>query len=240
MELRQWVLDTETTGLEPELGHRIIEIGAVELVNRRLTGNRYHQYLNPDREVDPGALQVHGITNEFLQGKPHFADVVDELLQCLQGAELIIHNAPFDLGFLNHELRRFDPDRGKIQDYCSILDTLVLARKRYPGQKNSLDALCKRLGINNSHRELHGALLDAEILADVYLLMTGGQTSLQLDSLGKRQDSSDFLEPRILDAQRSRVRVIPPTQEELVLHEQYLDRMERSKNGALWRMIEAA
>src|SRR5690606_3445463 len=174
--MRQIILDTETTGLEPAEGHRIIEIGCVEMVSRRLTGNNFHRYLQPDREIDSAAIEVHGITNEFLADKPRFSDVVQEFLAFVKGAELIIHNAAFDVGFINHELRKVNPALGKIEDHCTILDTLIMARKMHPGQRNSLDALCKRYEIDNSHRELHGALLDAEILGDVYLAMTGGQT----------------------------------------------------------------
>ena len=172
--MRQIVLDTETTGLEPAQGHRIIEIGCVEIIDRRLTGNHYHQYLQPDREIDEGAIEVHGISNEFLQDKPRFADVVDDFMDFVRGAELVIHNAPFDVGFLNHELKLLDGSNETIEKICTVLDTLALARKMHPGQKNNLDALCRRYEVNNAHRELHGALLDAEILADVYLLMTGG------------------------------------------------------------------
>jgi DNA polymerase-3 subunit epsilon len=177
-KLRQVVLDTETTGINPKEGHRIIEIGCVELINRRLTQNRFHVYINPEREIDAGAIEVHGITNEFLRDKPKFADVVDDFLAFAKGAELVIHNAPFDVGFLNHELGLLNHSAGAIEAQCGVLDTLAYARKKHPGARNSLDALCKRYGIDNSHRELHGALLDAEILADVYLLMTGGQFSL--------------------------------------------------------------
>jgi len=167
-------LDTETTGLEPAEGHRIIEIGCVELVDRRLTRNNFHQYLQPDREIDQGAVQVHGITNEFLRDKPRFADIAEDFLGYVRGAELIIHNAPFDVGFLNHELDLWRKDAQPIGDLCRITDTLVMARSLHPGQRNSLDALCKRYEVNNSQRDLHGALLDAEILADLYLAMSGG------------------------------------------------------------------
>ncbi|BAP14148.1 MAG: DNA polymerase III subunit epsilon [Alcanivorax borkumensis] len=176
--MRQVVLDTETTGLEPNDGHRVIEIGCVEMENRRLTGNSLHLYLNPEREIDAGALAVHGISSEFLADKPTFDKVVDEFLAFVDGAELVIHNAPFDVGFLNHELRRLGTRYGTIEQRCGVLDTLVMARQKHPGQKNSLDALCRRYFVENGHRELHGALLDAEILADVYLAMTGGQTRL--------------------------------------------------------------
>lgn len=174
---RQVVLDTETTGIGPEHGHRVIEIGCVELIDRKVTGKHYHVYINPQREVDEGAFRVHGISTEFLQDKPLFEDIVSEFLQFIGGAELIIHNAAFDVGFLNSELSHVKW-RKKLEDYCDVLDTLILAREKHPGQRNSLDALCKRYDIDNSNRQLHGALLDAEILAFVYLAMTGGQSSL--------------------------------------------------------------
>ena len=180
--MRQIILDTETTGLEPEQGHRIIEIGCVELLNRRKTGRTFHRYLRPDREVDRGAIQVHGLTNEFLAQQPRFADIVEELIEFISGAELIIHNAAFDLAFLDAELKRLPGPLRQVRNLCAVVDTLPMARQMHPGQRNSLDALCKRYGIDNSHRELHGALLDAQILLDVYLAMTGGQTALSLDS----------------------------------------------------------
>ena len=176
--MRQIVLDTETTGLEPAEGHRIIEIGCVEMVNRRLTGNNFHRYLQPDREIDDGAIEVHGITNEFLADKPRFKDIAREFLDYIKGAQLVIHNAAFDVGFMVHEFGLLKAGFGKTEDHCTVLDTLLMARKMHPGQRNSLDALCKRYEIDNSHRDLHGALLDAEILAYVYLGMTGGQTNL--------------------------------------------------------------
>lgn len=175
--MRQIVLDTETTGIGPEQGHRVIEIGCIELINRKLTGKHYHVYLNPQRAVDEGAFRVHGISTEFLQDKPLFQDVVSEFLQFIGGAELIIHNAPFDVSFLNSELKHVQWKK-KLEEYCDVLDTLVMAREKHPGQRNSLDALCKRYEVDNSNRQLHGALLDAEILAFVYLAMTGGQASL--------------------------------------------------------------
>ena len=179
--MRQIILDTETTGLEPEQGHRIIEIGCVEQIERRLTGNNFHQYLQPDREIDAAAVEVHGITNEFLADKPRFEDIVDDFIQYVDGAELIIHNAPFDVGFMDHEFALLGRKKwGQVSDHCGVLDTLAMARKLHPGQKNNLDALCRRYSIDNTHRELHGALLDAEILADVYLAMTGGQAALSL------------------------------------------------------------
>jgi len=180
--VRQIVLDTETTGLEVSLGHRIIEIGCIELVNRRVTGNHWHYYVNPDREIDSGAFEVHGISNEFLQDKQGFAELADDFLSYVGGAELVIHNAAFDVGFLDNELALLQPAAAPLRECCTVLDTLHLARQKHPGQRNNLDALCKRYDIDNSHRSLHGALLDARILADVYLAMTGGQTSLGLDA----------------------------------------------------------
>ena len=180
--MRQIVLDTETTGLEVSLGHRIIEIGCIELVNRRVTGNHWHHYVKPDREIDSGAFEVHGISNDFLQDKQRFAELADDFLSYVAGAELVIHNASFDIGFLDNELALLEPPAAPLQECCTVLDTLQLARQKHPGQKNNLDALCKRYDIDNSHRSLHGALLDARILADVYLAMTGGQTSLGLDA----------------------------------------------------------
>ncbi len=180
--MRQIVLDTETTGLVPAEGHRIIEIGCVELIERRPTRRHFHQYLQPDREIDAGAIEVHGISNEFLADKPRFADVAGDFLDFIRGAELVIHNAPFDVGFIDHELGLLGPQWGRVDEHCTVLDTLLMARRMYPGQRNSLDALCKRLEVDSSRRTLHGALLDAEILADVYLLMTGGQTALSLDA----------------------------------------------------------
>jgi DNA polymerase-3 subunit epsilon len=180
--MRQIVLDTETTGLEISQGHRIIEIGCIELINRRVTGNHWHYYFNPEREVDAGAFEVHGISNEFLQDKPGFAELAGDFYRYVEGAELVIHNAAFDLGFLNHELSLLDAPPTPLEECCSVLDTLLLARQKHPGQKNNLDALCKRYGIDNTQRSLHGALLDARILADVYLAMTGGQTSLGLEA----------------------------------------------------------
>jgi len=192
--MRQIVLDTETTGLEVSLGHRVIEIGCVELVNRRVTGNHWHHYFNPEREIDAGAYEVHGISNEFLQDKHRFADLATNFLDYVRGAELIIHNAAFDLGFLNHELGLLVTPPEPLEAVCGVLDTLLLARQKHPGQKNNLDALCKRYDIDNSQRSLHGALLDARILADVYLAMTGGQTSLGLDAEQGAEESDETLE----------------------------------------------
>ncbi len=237
MSDRQIVLDTETTGLEHRQGHRIIEIGCVELVNRKLTGNNYHQYLNPEREIDIGAIEVHGITNEFLSDKPLFADTSDALVEYLRGAELIIHNAPFDVGFLNAELARLDADTPFIEDFCTVHDTLVQARKMFPGQRNDLDSLCKRYEVNNTHRELHGALLDAEILADVYLSMTGGQTALTLDAASGGSDGSgprfDKIDFSTLDLPVSQV-----SQAEMEDHVEWLARLDDKVGGkCVWTRL---
>ena len=228
---RKIVLDTETTGLEPSQGHRIIEIGCVELINRRLTGNNYHQYLQPDREIDEGALQVHGISNEFLKDKPRFGDVVDDLMSYLKGAELVIHNAPFDVGFLNHELKLDDNARGVIADHCTVTDTLVMARKMHPGQKNNLDALCKRYDVNNTQRDLHGALLDAEILSEVYLRMTGGQVGLALDSEQTAEKQDGVASPSRISSDRAPLRVISASKDELSAHAEFLKKMG---DACLW------
>jgi DNA polymerase-3 subunit epsilon len=233
---RQIVLDTETTGLEPAEGHKIIEIGCVELLDRNLTGHNFHQYLQPDREIDAGAIEVHGITNEFLEDKPRFADVAPALIDYLEGAELIIHNAPFDVGFLDHELKALGGQFKTIGDYCQVTDSLTLARKKHPGQRNSLDALCKRYQIDNSHRELHGALLDAEILADVYLMMTGGQVSLQLQA----DEAGNDLVPgeipiRRLPAQRAPLPILQASVDEVAQHEARLAAIEKASEGrCLW------
>lgn len=232
-KLRQVVLDTETTGINPKEGHRIIEIGCVELINRRLTQNRFHVYINPEREIDAGAIEVHGITNEFLRDKPKFVDIVDDFLAFAKGAELIIHNAPFDVGFLNHELGLLNHSAGTIEDQCGVLDTLAYARKKHPGARNSLDALCKRYGIDNSHRELHGALLDAEILADVYLLMTGGQFSLLDEHDGEGTAQQVIVR---LAADRAPLKVIHCSDEELQAHEQRLAKIAKASGGnCVWQ-----
>ncbi|MEJ2059586.1 MAG: DNA polymerase III subunit epsilon [Gammaproteobacteria bacterium] len=241
MANRQIVLDTETTGLEPEQGHRIIEIGCVELINRRPTGNDYHQYIKPDRLIDEGAIEVHGITNEALADKPPFEEIADDLLAYLRGAELVIHNAPFDVGFLNHELARIDTSLGRVGDFCSVVDTLVLARSMHPGQRNSLDALCKRYDIDNSHRQLHGALLDARILADVYLRMTGGQTALSLDGETREADSPSrggSTRIRRLPADRKRLPVISASDAESAAHEARLTEIAKASGGrVLWTAL---
>ncbi len=229
---RQIVLDTETTGLDPGQGHRIIEIGGVELVDRRPSGRHYHRYLQPDREIDAAAQEVHGITAEFLADKPRFADIVDEFLDFVRGAELIIHNAPFDVGFLDAELAHC----GRVEtlaSICRVTDTLVMARQLHPAQKNSLDALCRRYEIDNSERTLHGALLDAQILADVYLAMTGGQRALSLGGDGDALEEASAIHR--LAADRPRLRVIVADEDEIERHERYLEVIDEvSREGCLW------
>ncbi len=233
--MRQIVLDTETTGLEPRLGHRIIEIGCVEVIDRRVTGNRYHQYINPEREIDEGAEEVHGISTAFLADKPVFADIVDDFLSFIKGAELVIHNAPFDVGFIDHELDLLNQPHNHVENISTVLDTLVLARKMHPGQKNNLDALCKRYDIDNSQRDLHGALLDAEILADTYLAMTGGQTMLSLGGQGDHSDSNfsgtSHNSPRAVSVETEKLRVIYAKEDELELHHQRLAGINDASNG---------
>lgn len=228
---RQIVLDTETTGLSTADDHRIIEIGCVELINRRLTGETFHQYINPEREIDAGAIEVHGITNESLVDKPLFADIATEFLRFIEGAELIIHNAAFDVGFLNHEFAKLG-DAVRIEDICSVLDTLKLARDKHPGQKNNLDALCKRYGVDNSNRELHGALLDAEILADVYLMMTGGQVSLSLAAEQPEvENHSAENETEVTERPRTALKVIEADKTELAAHHAMLEKLQASSDG---------
>ncbi|HHJ14825.1 MAG TPA: DNA polymerase III subunit epsilon [Gammaproteobacteria bacterium] len=239
--MRQIVLDTETTGLEPREGHRIIEIGCVELVDRRLTGNNYHQYINPEREVDAGAIEVHGITNEFLADKPVFADVVEDFVEFVRGAELVIHNAPFDTGFIDHELGLCGRAE-RVSDLCGVLDTLALARRMHPGQKNNLDALCRRYEIDNSNRELHGALLDAEILADVYLAMTGGQVALGLgEESGAARDAEGEVGIRRLPAQRPPLRVVRADGDEQAAHDAFLMTVAKvCGEVSVWQRLENA
>src|SRR5690606_12994471 len=220
--MRQVVLDTETTGLEPEQGHRIIEVGCVELVNRRKTGRTFHRYVRPDREVDWGALQVHGITNEFLAQQPRFGDIVEELLEFIAGSELIIHNAAFDIAFLDAERKRLPGPPRVIRDLCTITDTLPLARQMHPGQRDSVDALCKRYGVDNSHRVLRGALLDAQILADVYRAMSGGQAALILGDPPETHLQAT-IEPVPLARPAGGLRVVRATEEELAAHRRVLE-----------------
>lgn len=228
------VLDTETTGLNPQEGHRIIEIGCVELVNRRLTGKRFHVYINPERIIDAGAIEVHGITNRFLEDKPTFTGIVEDFIAFIQGAELVIHNAPFDVGFINYEFSRLNNEIGAVTDYSKVFDTLSYARKKHPGQRNSLDALCKRYNIDNSHRDLHGALLDAEILADVFLLMTGGQSSLLDEGQGRQEESIVNSEIKYLPTDRPALKIIRCTDEELNAHQQRLEAIEKASGGCIW------
>jgi DNA polymerase III subunit epsilon len=236
--MRQVVLDTETTGLEPEQGHRVIEVGCVEMFNRRKTGRTFHRYLRPDREVDWGALQVHGITNEFLAQQPRFADIVDELIEFIGGAELIIHNAAFDVAFIDAELRRLPGPLRSVARLCSVLDTLPLARRMHPGQRNSLDALCKRYGVDNSRRELHGALLDAQILLDVYLGMTGGQTALILGEI-EDAETDATLEESAAAVVRGTLTVIRASADELVAHDRTLAALDKASGGkTIWRTLQ--
>jgi DNA polymerase-3 subunit epsilon len=239
--MRQIVLDTETTGLDPQDGHRIIEIGCVELVDRRLTGNNFHRYLQPDREIDSGASEVHGITDAFLVDKPRFAEVAEALLDYLQGAELIIHNAAFDLGFLDREIAGWNLDAPRIGDLCEVTDTLIMARRLHPGQRNSLDALCKRYGVDHRHRDLHGALLDAEILADVYLAMTGGQVALCLgiDTVADDPQGEVVRSRGRIDPNRPRLRVVAADAAALAAHAERLAAIHAASGGAcLWLRSE--
>ncbi|OEY67685.1 DNA polymerase III subunit epsilon [Marinobacter sp. X15-166B] len=232
--MRQIVLDTETTGIDPAAGHRIIEIGCVELVERRLTGRHYHVYINPEREVEAEAVAVHGITDEYLRDKPLFKDVADEFFAFIKGAELVIHNAAFDVGFMDAEFARL-PSGLKTADHCGIVDTLAIARAKYPGQRNSLDALCKRYGVDNSARELHGALLDAEILADVYLLLTGGQTALSLDAGSANGEGGSQV--RRLPADRKPLPVLRADSSEIEAHDKLLAVIEKVAGETLWSRL---
>jgi len=235
--VRQIILDTETTGLEPEQGHRIIEIGCVEVVNRRPTGRTYHQYINPEREIDAGAVDVHGLDNEFLSDKPVFADILSEFVEFVNDSELVIHNAPFDVGFINAEFKRLDAP--PVETLCQVLDSLQVARRHHPGQRNSLDALCRRYEVDNSRRELHGALLDAQLLAEVYLLMTGGQAALSLGRHSASETGSAEVQTmRRVNRDNLNLRVQRPSETELAAHEQFLDRLEKDSGTCLWRAGE--
>ena len=239
--MRQVVLDTETTGLEPEQGHRIIELGAVEMIDRKLSGRQLQIYVNPERDIDDAAFEVHGLDAAFLADKPKFREVAEQFLGFIENAEVVIHNAPFDVSFIDYELALLDrPVRKRMADWCTVTDSLALARHKHPGQKNSLDALCRRYEVDNSARELHGALLDAEILADVYLAMTGGQTSL----FGEKDDGPDAAGGREilrLAADHPPVPVVRATAEELAAHEAYLDVLdEAAADGAVWRRSPTA
>ncbi|SIQ76358.1 DNA polymerase III subunit epsilon [Solilutibacter tolerans] len=241
--MRQIVLDTETTGLEWRKGNRVVEIGCVELIERRPTGNHFHHYLNPDREFEQGAQEVTGLTTEFLADKPRFENVVDEFLDYIDGAELIIHNASFDIGFLDNELSLVGASRGRISDRATVTDTLEMARHRYPGQRNSLDALCRRLGVDNAHRQLHGALLDAQLLADVYLAMTSGQSEIGFDALTAEADANqadaaaEALAAQVA-ASGPRPRVIV-SGDERTAHEARLDAIGKKLDDkpVLWRVL---
>ncbi|BCU56876.1 DNA polymerase III subunit epsilon [Enterobacter kobei] len=236
---RQIVLDTETTGMNQlgvhYEGHKIIEIGAVEVINRRLTGNNFHVYLKPDRLVDPEAFGVHGIADEFLLDKPTFADVADEFLDYIRGAELVIHNASFDIGFMDYEFSKLNRGIPKTETFCKITDSLALARKMFPGKRNSLDALCSRYEIDNSKRTLHGALLDSQILADVFLLMTGGQTSMAFSMEGDTQQQQDETGIQRVIRQASNLRVVFASEDEVNEHEKRLDLVQKKGGSCLWR-----
>lgn len=233
--MREVVLDTETTGIEHKEGHRIIEIGCVEVIDRRLTGRHYHVYINPQREIDEGAQAVHGISLEFLADKPVFADIADDFMNFISGARLVIHNAAFDVGMMDAEFARLNLTMTR--DFCGILDTLALARDLHPGARNNLDALCKRYGIDNSHRDLHGALLDAEILADVYLMMTGGQTDLALADEDDNKDEVVDIDIDNLDIDTRDLKVVRASAAELEAHEKFLELVDKKSDGAIWRRI---
>jgi DNA polymerase III subunit epsilon len=244
--MRQIILDTETTGIDPRDGHRLIEIGGVEMVNRRLTGATYHQYINPERPIEEEAVAVHGLTEERLAGEPVFAEIADAFWAFIEGAELVIHNAPFDVGFIDHELELLSRGRGArrlgpVADHCRILDTLRLARDKHPGQRNNLDALCKRYEIDNAHRDLHGALLDAEILAEVYLAMTGGQTTLLLDASAAAQSRSageSGLAIQPVSIAPGRLKVVRPSETELDAHRAKLGRIREAAGACRWDDLE--
>ena len=230
--MRQVVLDTETTGLSWEKGNRVVEIGCIELVERRPTGRTFHRYLNPDREFEPGAQEVTGLTREFLADKPRFAEVVDEFLAFVDGAELVIHNAAFDVGFLDAELARCGAHLGCVRDRCGVQDSLQLARQRFPGQRNSLDALCRRLGVDNSHRQLHGALLDAQILAEVFLALTSGQGEIGFDALEEAAQFEAAAMPSVVaSGPRPRIAV---DEAELAAHEARLAQLRKKAGRAVW------
>lgn len=235
--MRQIVLDTETTGIDPSEGHRIIEIGCVELVERQLTGRHYHVYINPEREVEAEAITIHGITNEFLADKPVFSDVADEFFEFIKGAELVIHNAAFDVGFMDAEFARLK-SKIKTIEHCSVVDSLAIARKKHPGQKNNLDALCKRYGVDNTSRELHGALLDAEILADVYLLLTGGQTMLSLDA--SNDGAGGGLGVRRVASDRKPLPVVAASDEEAKAHEEFMSVLASKAGQTVWDRLSGA
>ena len=231
--MRQIALDTETTGLSAAQGHRVIEIGCVELVNRRLTGREYHRFLNPDRDIDEGAERVHGISRASLETEPRFPEIVDELLEFISGAELVIHNAEFDIGFLEHELRLMRHPKPRIGDHAEVLDTLLLAREMHPGQRNSLDALCKRYEVDASKRDVHGALIDADLLARVYLAMTGGQAALLLDAAEEEEQTDAVRIERVSGSSGLDLKVIRASDEEARQHESLLARL-RNAGECVW------
>ena len=233
--MRQLVIDTETTGLSYSQGHRIIEIGCVEMVNRRLTDKRFHSYINPNRSIDSGAIEVHGITEEFLQDKPHFADIAEEFYEFIKGADLIAHNATFDIGFIDHEFKLWNEGFNSVVEVCEVIDTLKIARKKHPGQRNSLDALCKRYNITHFNRDLHGALLDAEILAQVYLVMTGGQAALFAEHDGLSANKSQEMKEDSVKKDRSPLVVIRADQKELKAHDKFLQMLQKkSEKECVW------
>ncbi len=234
MAKRQIILDTETTGINPQEGHRIVEIGCVEMFNRRLTGQNFHVYINPDRYMDQEVINIHGITNEFVADKPRFREIAREFFEYIQGAELVIHNAAFDIGFINHEFALLNPPLPAVETVCTVLDSLKMARDLHPGQKNNLDALCRRYDVNNSHRTFHGALLDAEILADVYLAMTGGQVSLNLASHQDNTEQQQLQQQQGLIRQGV-LRVVVANADELAAHEKRLDLVQKKGGSCLWR-----
>lgn len=237
--MRLIVLDTETTGLEPAQGHKIIEIGGVEVVDRKLTGRHFHKYINPLRDIDDGAFEVHGISSEFLADKPTFADIAEEFIEFVRDAELVIHNASFDVSFLNNELSLLEGDLGKIEDHCEVTDSLALARHKHPGQKNSLNALCRRYAVDNSARQLHGALLDAEILADVYLLMTGGQTAMFASNQDSVVDAGENQRSNRLAPDRPALKVVVASAAELAAHHAMIDFLDKQNSkGSVWRRFE--
>ncbi len=236
--MRQIVLDTETTGLSTAQGHRIIEIGCVEIVNRRLTGREFHRFLNPDRDIDEGAERVHGISRASLESEPRFPEIADELLAFLSGAELVIHNAEFDVGFLDYELGLMRHPKPRVTDHASVLDTLLLAREMHPGQRNSLDALCKRYEIDASKRDVHGALIDADLLARAYLAMTGGQTALSLDAVSAADTAETNEVEAVSRAGELELRVVRASDEELAAHEALLDKL-RDRGECVWDRLNA-
>lgn len=234
MSNRQIILDTETTGLSTDLGHRIIEIGCVELINRQFTGNHFHQYLYPDRQIDAGAFNVHGLSLEFLADKPRFHDIVKEFISFIDGAELIIHNAPFDIGFLNYEFALSGKQYKKMSDYCRVFDTLLYARKKHPGQQNNLDALCKRYKVDHSDRNLHGALLDANLLAEVYLAMTGGQTSLFAQTSKPQQNKEKIEHIPTAQNHENQSKIIYANADELLAHDERLKSIQSASGYCAW------